>query len=277
MTTGTIYLAKNTISGKCYVGQTIRTLEQRKREHLRKTINDDYKFGRALQKYPKDSWEWSILAEADIEKLNDLERYFVKDLDSYKNGYNCNVGGGWNKERNPNYKTTIYELWHPEHGEIRETLSELLKRSNSFTHIQELSKGTRHQIFGFVLLKNKEKYKEILKIHKFYHPDQGIIECTCSELYNKYREYFKSSMCFVRRLATKSVNSHFGWVLAENKDRYEDIINPSTYITLTHKKHGTLTLKRSEFRERFGLHDSNMTLLKNGKAITHKGWSLSKM
>lgn len=274
MTTGIIYLAKNTVSNKCYVGKTIRTLEIRKRQHLTATIKEDYKFGRALQKYPESTWEWSILAEVPIEELEEYEIFFIKDLDTYHNGYNTLTGEEWKGRGNPRHNPTIYELWHPEYGEIRETITELRKRGEGFSsHLSQLVKRKRHHISGFVLLENKDNYDNLFKKYKFYHPEQGIIECSCSDLYNNYREYFKTKECLVHRLASNIVTSHFGWVLAENKDRYEDIINPSTYLTLTHPEHGTLTLKRSEFRERFGLYDSEMTGLKNGNRKKHKGWT----
>lgn len=275
MITGIIYLAKNTISNKCYVGKTIRTLELRKREHFIITVKADYKFGKALQKYPESTWEWSILAEVPIEELNEYEKFFIKDLDTYKKGYNSHIGGDWEGEANPRIDTTIYELWHPEHGEIRETISELCKRHNSFSkHFSGLVSGKRKHINGYVLLENKDKYQEITKTYDFYHPEVGIITCTTKELFNNYRDYFKCKENQINILTSKKVLIHYGWVLAENKNRYEDITNRSAFVTLTHPEHGTLTLKRCEFKERFGLVDSGMTNILNGKLKHYKKWSL---
>lgn len=276
MPIGIIYLVKNIVSNKCYVGQTTRTLEIRKKEHLLHTIKveKNYKFARALRKYPETSWKWSILSEVPVNELDEYEVFFINDLDTFKNGYNTHAGGNWLGETNPRHNGTIYELWHPDHGIIRETIGELCKRSHCFSsHISQLVKGKRHHINGFVLLENKDNYDTLFKKYNFYHSDYGTIECTCSELFNTYRDSFKTKECFVYRLASKNVYSHFGWVLAENKDKYDDLINPSTFITLTHPEHGTLTLKRSEFRKRYNLLDNCMTRLKNGDRKQHKGWT----
>lgn len=272
MTTGIIYLAKNTISNKCYIGQTRKTLEQRKRQHIRDTIKEKFTFSKALRKYPVDSWEWSILAEVDISELDEYERFFIKDLNTFKQGYNSSAGGSWKEGGNPNQTTTIYELWHPEYGEVRETLTELYKRSASFGSISMLVNGKRQHINGYVLLKNKENYDKIIKTYNFYHPEIGIITCTTTELFNNYRSYFKSTENRIHMLTNKTVSIHHDWILAENKNNYENLIDRSAYLTLTHPKHGTLTLKRSEFKQQFGLTDGGMTKLKTKIRKKYKGW-----
>lgn len=273
MTTGIVYLAKNKISGKCYVGQTTRTLEIRKVEHLKGTIKDGFKFGRALRKYPIDSWEWSILIEVDAADLDENERFFIKDLNSNKNGYNCNDGGGFKGIGNPRYDTTIYELWHPEFGEIKETISDLCKRHNSFSkHFYLLLKGERQHINNYVLLKNKDKYQDIIKTYDFYHPEVGIITCTTKELFDTYRHHFSDSENCLYTLTNKRVKIHFGWVLAENKDNYKDILDPSGYLTLWHPELGTKTMKRSEWKKQYKIADSAMTYLINGRYKSSHGW-----
>ena len=56
---GIIYLIKNKINNKCYIGQTIRSLEKRWKEHCSKTgcsvINT------SIKKYLPDNFEVSIL------------------------------------------------------------------------------------------------------------------------------------------------------------------------------------------------------------------------
>lgn len=275
MATGIIYLAKNTVSGKCYVGKTTRTLEQRKKEHYRDTIKEDYKFGRALQKYKKTDWEWTVLAEVFLEELEENEIFFIKDLDTFKNGYNTLTGEEWKGKGNPRHNSTIYELWHPEHGEIKETLGELYSRSASFGHISELIKGKRFQINGYVLLENKDKYNTIFKKYNFYHPKHGEITCTTMELFRNYSEYFNGKESKIYNLVGDRCKICSGWVLAENKDNYDDLIDTSKPVTLTHPEHGTLTLKTSEFKTRFGLSDSGISFLKSGTYKVSKGWTFT--
>lgn len=272
MPTGIIYVAKNTISNKCYVGKTTRTLEQRKKEHYWQTIKAEYKFGRALQKYPESTWEWSILAEVDVKELEDYEIFFIKDLDTFKNGYNTLSGDTWKNTGNPRHNSVIYTLWHPEHGEVSGTIGELKQISASFGHLQELIRGERLHIDGYLLPENKDRHKDIFKKYDFYHPDHGVITCTAVELFENYKQYFNTKECYVYNLTGKKVKLYFGWCLAENKDKYDDLTDTSAYLTLTHEEHGTLTLKKSEWKKRFNLLDSAMTNLKNGNYKSSRGW-----
>lgn len=95
---GLIYLCKNKLNGKIYIGQTIQTLEKRKRRHENDALNnnDNFIFHRALKKYEINNFEWSIL-ESDIEEkyLNEKEKYFIQKYNSnnINIGYNMTVGG----------------------------------------------------------------------------------------------------------------------------------------------------------------------------------------
>lgn len=92
---GQIYMLKNKINSKVYIGQTIRTLDYRygsngirsvlvssHNEHLRKSI----------AKYGIDNFEIIILHDSinEKQKLNELEQYYIKEYDSTNphKGYN---------------------------------------------------------------------------------------------------------------------------------------------------------------------------------------------
>lgn len=91
---GIIYVVKNKVNGKHYVGQTIREWPERKIKHERDGKNI---IGRAINKYGKESFEWNII-EKDIEDqdvLNMLERLHISryeaSIDDW--GYNIQEGG----------------------------------------------------------------------------------------------------------------------------------------------------------------------------------------
>jgi hypothetical protein len=93
---GIIYKATNSINGKPYIGQTIRTLHKRKLQHINdaKRFKYDYKFDRALRKYKEDVWKWEIVYILnEFDNINELEIKYVKENDSYYNGYNSTFGG----------------------------------------------------------------------------------------------------------------------------------------------------------------------------------------
>ena len=88
---GVIYKATCDVTGKSYIGQTKRTLAERRKQHEKGVGN--YYFQRAIKKYGKDHFEWSILEECDNTILNDREIYWINFFNTYTNGYNSTCGG----------------------------------------------------------------------------------------------------------------------------------------------------------------------------------------
>ena len=90
-----VYKATNK-NGKCYIGQTINSLKWRKSKHINEANRqcDSLYFHNALRKY---DFTWDILCKCKSQKeLNDKERYYIKEFDSIKNGYNILPGGEGN-------------------------------------------------------------------------------------------------------------------------------------------------------------------------------------
>lgn len=92
---GIIYCATNKVNGKMYIGQTIKGLKKRRKEHIAKAHKDgSCAFHRAIQKYGEDSFSWKILEQnIPIEQLNDLEMVYIDLVESYLTGYNMTHGG----------------------------------------------------------------------------------------------------------------------------------------------------------------------------------------
>lgn len=86
-------------SGKSYIGQTINTLAERAKNII---SGIGYKkcslFWKAIQKYKFTSFKVEILDCVPIEKLNELEKYYIKLFNTLApNGYNLSTGGGSGK------------------------------------------------------------------------------------------------------------------------------------------------------------------------------------
>jgi len=85
---GIVYIATNQINGMKYVGQTTKTLTER-----RKNGYNNY-FTRALNKY-KFNWTEIVV---DVSELDLWERFYIKHYSTmYPNGYNFESGGRKNK------------------------------------------------------------------------------------------------------------------------------------------------------------------------------------
>lgn len=93
---GRIYIIRNTINNKVYVGQTTVSLKLRFQNHLSQARhNSDYILGKAIRKYGETNFYIELLEECLVEELNDREKYWIAYFNStnYKCGYNKSIGG----------------------------------------------------------------------------------------------------------------------------------------------------------------------------------------
>ena len=75
-------------NGKCYIGQTKRTIFARMREHRRED-SGCVKLKNALNKYSPDDVYASVLKrDIPVKYLDWWENHFILENDSIKNGYN---------------------------------------------------------------------------------------------------------------------------------------------------------------------------------------------
>ena len=94
-----IYKATNIKNNKIYIGATIRTLNERKSQHiscaLRNADNNNRYFYNAIRKNGPENFIWEIIDSAeDYETLMEKEKYWIKYYNSFgKNGYNSCEGG----------------------------------------------------------------------------------------------------------------------------------------------------------------------------------------
>ena len=107
-----IYKVTNKINGKCYIGQTILTINKRKSGHIYKSLkkSDNCYFHKAIRKYGKDNFLWEIICECKTKKeLNEKEIYYIKQQKSYvkENGYNLTHGGEDNPMNYQKYRDKI--------------------------------------------------------------------------------------------------------------------------------------------------------------------------
>lgn len=90
---GYIYIIKNSKNSKVYIGQTLRDINIRWKEHLRHSDSYDQPLYKAMQKYGKENFFIQCLEECPDENLNEREKYWISYFDSYNNGYNATLGG----------------------------------------------------------------------------------------------------------------------------------------------------------------------------------------
>jgi group I intron endonuclease len=144
-----------------YVGQTTRTLKQRKSSHLSSSKKGStYYLHRAIRKYGAENFKWEVIYNATSEEeLNEKETYFIKEYNTNsQDGYNLTEGGrgirGW------------------KHSELtKEKIKQCAIKNNSAQYLKKFvqSKEGRKKISLMQLGKTyemkfgKEKADEIIK------------------------------------------------------------------------------------------------------------------
>jgi hypothetical protein len=122
-------------------------------------------------------------------------------------------------------------------------------------------------------------YREI----SLYHPEHGIKTKTRQEFVHLYG----LSYACITDLLDGTLKTHKGWVLAGNKEKYHKLIKASRGInsqgtfreislTLEHSEFGRHTLLATEFVRKFGLENSTLSKMRQGKIKKHKGWTIPK-
>lgn len=93
---GRIYIIRNTVNSKVYVGQTTVSIKLRFQNHLSAArCGEDYVIGKAIRKYGEDKFYVKLLEECLESELNEREIYWIKFFNSTNNkyGYNMSIGG----------------------------------------------------------------------------------------------------------------------------------------------------------------------------------------
>ena len=106
-----VYKITNKINGKCYIGMTVRTIEERFKSHISASRQgSSFRFHSAIRKYGVDCWDLQILEESsDISFIRKKEEKFISEYKTTIStiGYNAKPGGcgGWI------VPTEKYEKW----------------------------------------------------------------------------------------------------------------------------------------------------------------------
>lgn len=148
---GYIYKIINNINNKIYIGQTSRSIESRWKEHIIDSQNPDKQtyLYKAFNKYGIENFSIEEIIEAPQSELDELEIYYIKQYDSYNNGYNMTLGGSSHRIYNAD---EIYKLW--DEGKPRSEIMqitgisphqfwELIKAKSNYSKEESAKRGSK--------------------------------------------------------------------------------------------------------------------------------------
>ena len=93
MRTYYIYKVTDLINGKIYIGQTNK-YHERRLQHERCSPNEDCDFHRAIQEHGKENFRWEVICTTTSkEEANELEKRYIAEYNTYREGYNMTKGG----------------------------------------------------------------------------------------------------------------------------------------------------------------------------------------
>ena len=107
---GYIYIIKNHINSKVYIGKTSTTVEQRFKEHIRdsrKRRQEKRPLYNAMRKYGIDQFYIELMEQT--ENTIEREKYWISYYDSYHNGYNATLGGDGSEYVNKSKIISLYQ------------------------------------------------------------------------------------------------------------------------------------------------------------------------
>ena len=94
MNNGIIYIIRNRVNNKVYIGQTIQKLERRWQAHICASKTKDTHLYKAMRAYGTDQFFIEVLEDnVSVEDLNQKEIDYIKKYNSYNDGYNSTLGG----------------------------------------------------------------------------------------------------------------------------------------------------------------------------------------
>lgn len=162
---GRIYIIRNTVNTKVYVGQTTVSIKLRFQNHLSAARNGkDYIIGKAIRKYGEDKFYIELLEECLEEELNEREVYWISYFNSTdsKFGYNMSIGGNVTRTTIELDKELILSMFNS--GIPAYKIAKIVH--TGVPNITKLLKDN-NIIYGNVLQKiTKEEEEEIINLYK---------------------------------------------------------------------------------------------------------------
>jgi len=260
-----IYKHTSKTTGKSYIGQTTRTMNERWNDHVHiaEKTNRNFMFHNAIRKYGEDDFTHEILEDniQDKQYLNDREIYWIEYYDTFDNGYNMTPGGEGGfmskeiRERagrsisntlNKEYYDEEQDIWTTsakERGkkngihnsttmiEYNGEIMSIAKRNGYKSHETQVKSGT--------LQKKCDKIKETL--HKeYYDEEQGIWTTPNKESAKKRKE-------------TMSKRTKEEWAEIGKRRLAKEYIPDENGVTISQKRVATYLNTIEEKVEMFGV------------------------
>ena len=185
MKTGIIYIIKNRLNDKVYIGQTTTDIKTRFNQHCKNSTlkSRHYKLYNAIKKYGKEKFYIEILEQGvDINKLDEREIYYIEKYNSYLKGYNSTKGGDGrviNKEYDEKEIVALYNNGYllKQIGQIYNVSDATISRVLNKLNVKTRHDGNKYESFNVEEFKKMwaDKDIKIKDMAKFYNVNEKTI------------------------------------------------------------------------------------------------------
>jgi group I intron endonuclease len=224
-----VYVAKNIVNGKKYIGYTTKTLDERIKSHLSKSKYSTnkhyfYLFKNAIRKYGINSFEWDILVNcSSIDECSNWEKFYIKEFNTISpHGYNLTEGGNGgiqSEETKIKISESVTKFWNENKEKHHWYNLDNQKRSEWATKSWKIKKDKGYiPPKGFIRsedskLKMSETKNELNKV-KWLNVSTGEEKYLSS---TKMSEYTKLSVGVFNHLKNgRQIKTKCGWTYIPN-------------------------------------------------------------
>lgn len=205
-----IYVIKNDVNDKVYVGKTDGSIERRFQQHCQDSKKDSIKnrpLYYAIRKYGIEHFFVEELEECKQEDASALEIYYINLFQSYKNGYNATRGEEGKTIVDYNKVLSLFQ------SDKNLTCKQIAKKCNC--HPDTVSYIIHQKI------KNVDLAKRYIESENFFEPKSKIKSkpVLCIEKNKKFLSTYDAEkwLISIGRTKTKGSRSHISQACKENR------------------------------------------------------------
>lgn len=181
---GCIYIIRNKINDKIYIGQTIQNVSTRFRQHLKAAKSGSSQYlHKAMRRYGFENFFIETLEDnVDEQLLNQKEEFYISGYNSYGSGYNMNPGGQkWKRKPMDLNIEEIKYLYYHKNMSAREIASEL--GTNNMTVLNHMKKNSLKRRKSSCSLPDKTSQVSKELLEELY-VNKGITRKEIAEFFN---------------------------------------------------------------------------------------------
>ena len=162
-----IYMLKNKLNGKVYIGQTVdyyRRMNEYKNRKSSSSKSSKYVIMQEIEKYGFDNFESSILKECEKEELDKYEMFYISKYKSYVKSYGYN-SFHLNKKKKQTLSKETRKKMSKSHSGLKEESDTKRKKSNKVYAIRGKTFiiSDSGKLLGDYLGKSKDYIKNCLR------------------------------------------------------------------------------------------------------------------